>query len=211
MGEMKNELDTLTHRIDECIFKDHTPDKPRLRYGGPIPVLIIDDLQQYNMMLNLDLREGKDYVIESYRALTNSEFSPFIGSRGGSKFAVVPYDPLWARTCSNPIKGLEGQAPRRVVGRLIRCSLRAIETIDAYYRNGFARRRIKVGVKSALVDGGTTSAWVYFTPETHFLRWDPHTNDYSPLSGMEVQPFLRDMTDNCLRIPYDFKTIQTRS
>lgn len=205
-------LETLSHRIDACIFKNYTSDMARLRYDGPIPILLVDCLTNYNSMLQMGLVDGHDYITTSYRAVTTTEFTPFVGSRSGSKYAVLPYDPYWSRNCSESVPSLQGITPRRVSGRLIRASLKAVQVLDRYYQNGPHSRRIKVGVKhSHDTTDGTSFAWVYFTPESNFLRWDPHTNKYSPLDGLKIEPFLRDTVGNLFRAPPDLPTKQERN
>lgn len=208
---VNRKLDSLHYRIDECIFRCYTPDKPRLRYGGPINVLLIDDLGNFTNLTSLGLVDGVDFTTVSYTANTTSEFLPFIGSRDGSKSCVIPYATDWRKSIKTEIKGLAGEKPRPIQGRLYKFSLKAIEALDLAYRNGHVRRRIKVGVKTEALKQPTTSAWVYFTPESAFMRWDPHTNDYSPLSGMTLEPLMKDLNKGTYRVGYDFRTIRRQN
>lgn len=205
---MSKQLSTLAHKIDSCIFKSYTKDLPRLRYNGPIHVLIIDDTSTYQNMNRMGLLDGHDWETVSYQATTITHYLPFIAKRDKASFCVNPYSSNWLKNSTEEVGPLVGMNPLPVHGKLIRCNLKTIKALDLHYRNGVAHRRIKVAIRTPLSKGSVNSAWVYFTPETSFMRWDPHTNGYAPMSGMSIEPFNKDLSEGIYRIPYSFVTVK---
>lgn len=185
----------IKKQIDIDAKWNFTPDRALLRYSGPQDVFIWDNLKKpENLDWETALNLGVDYEIVNYSVRTIDKFAPFEdwAAKSGDKRYILPSDPSWAEKFGgDEVKLLKLMPASAVQGRIIRCNLKTIESLDLHYGNTKACRRQLRQVRSTT--GAFKSHWVWMYCDTYkgLGKFDPHLGKYRLHKGFDPRTIRR--------------------
>lgn len=174
---------TIKEVVQEDTSLNLTQDISELRYGGPIPVFLFDGMkEQASWLQKFNFAMNEDITFIARSASTRRSFVPFRYTKKSSKekgHLVVPLSASWPSKIEEGSlpSGIDHEVvPRPLNGVLVAMSLEAICKMDDYMGHGIVTRRIRTDIE--LPTGHTRPAFMYCSPDSAFMKYDPHEKVY---------------------------------
>lgn len=187
----------VENMLMEDVWMGMTPDQTRLRYKGPQYVFMWDACRDTDWLESHGIKRNRDYVIESWNAMTERRFLPFEnGTPNNRNFsAYLPRTVNWYKIYGEDnevAKKLKTLEPHQVAGRIISMSLEGLRQLDAYYGNTASHTRELIPVfQSRVSTAQKIMCWAYMSNIRSISKYDPHKKKYEMASGIDVKPVLQ--------------------
>lgn len=182
---------SIKHSIEADMKYTYTPDLPRLRYCGAVPIFLWDDLTDFQLLATI---LGSTPTKDNYRswfgrAVTEEKFLPWYNICS-DKFSYATYCMRdFTDTSSIELPDYALEQPRRVLGKMAKVSLAALQELDLYYDNERHFKRVLISVQPTPYSTMTKACYTWMNTADGITEFDTKLSEYALMDNIDPTPF----------------------